>query len=133
MRFRSEQTVIRYAGAVVLGIGQSFGQDEFAMAQEYTTQAVQVLGAAAPVLDSYGNAQGSTDFSVAIDFATPEEALAEAMRRQGHVNANQTGTLELQVGDAVQAWSAGVLRFEFRVTFPGNGVRLLCSYAFVTA
>ena len=29
MRFRSEQTVIRYAGAVVLGIGQSFGQDEY--------------------------------------------------------------------------------------------------------
>ena len=133
MRFRSEQTVIRYAGAVVLGIGQRFGQDEFARTQEYTTQAVQVLGAAAPVLDSYGNAQGSTDFSVAIDFATPEEALAEAMRRQGHVDGHQTGVLELQVGDAVQVWNAGILRFESRVTFPGNGVRLLCSYAFVTA
>lgn len=52
MRFRSRQTEIRYAGAVVLGIGQRFGQDEFALAQEYTTQAVQLLGAEAPVLDS---------------------------------------------------------------------------------
>ena len=77
MRFRSEQTVIRYAGAVVLGIGQRFGQDEFARTQEYTTQAVQVLGAVAPVLDSYGNAQGSTDFSVALDFDTPEEIKAD--------------------------------------------------------
>lgn len=133
MRFRSRQTEIRYAGAVVLGIGQRFGQDEFALAQEYTTQAVQLLGAEAPVLDSYGNAQGSTDFSVAIDFDLPEEALAESMRRKAHVDEHQTGMLELQVGDAVQTWNAGILRFESRMVFPGNGVRLLCSYAFVTA
>lgn len=132
MRFKSKRTEIRYAGAVVLGIGQRFGQDEFVCSREYTTQAVQLLGAEAPVLDSYGNAQGSTDVSVAMDFDTPEDALAEAMRRQAHVDKNQTGELELRVGDAVQVWNAGVVRFESRVVFPGNGVRLLCNYSFIT-
>lgn len=133
MRFRSEQTEVSYAGVVILGIGQRFGQDEFTCTKEYTTQAVPVLDADAPVLDSYGNAQGSTEFSVVLDFLTPEEALAEAMARQAHTDAHQTGVLSVRVGESVRTWAAGVQRFEARVSFPSRGVRLTCSYAFVTA
>ena len=133
MRFRSELTEVLYAGKVILGIGQHFGQDELSRTREYTTQAVQILGADAPVLDSYGNATGQMGFSVVLDFETPEEALAEAMVRQGHTDAHQTGELTVRVGDEVQTWAAGIQRLETRVSFPGRGVRLVCSYSFVTA
>ena len=132
MRFRSDLTEISYAGAVVLGVGQYFGQDELSRSREYTTQAVQILGADAPLLDSYGNATGRMEFSVVQDFLTPEEAMAEAMARQAHTDAHQTGELVVRVGGAEQTWMAGVQRMEARVSFPGRGVRLTCSYAFVT-
>ena len=132
MRFRSELTEVSYAGIKILAIGQHFGQDELSRTKEYTTQAVHLLGSEAPLLDSYGNSSGHMEFSVVLDFQTPEEAMAEAMARQAHTDANQTGELVVSIGEVKQGWLAGIQRLETRVSFPGRGVRLTCSYAFVT-
>lgn len=130
MRFRSKQTEIVYAGDTILRVGQHFAQDTFVRAREYTSSTRAGVGAASPLVVNYGNAAGPVSFSVCMDFATPDEAFAELLRRQAHTDAHQKGELVLTTGSVRTAQQVGCTRCEGVISFPGKGVRLTVSYDF---
>lgn len=130
MRFRSKQTSIEYAGAMVLRVGQWFAQDTFTRSREYTSQARASVGAARPMVLNYGNAEGPVSFAVSLDFATVDEALEELLARQAHTDAHQKGELVVQTGGVRVAQQVGCTRCEGVISFPGTGVRLTVSYDF---
>ena len=72
----------------------------------------------------------TVSFSVCLDFATPDEAFAELLRRQAHTDAHQKGELVLTTGGVRTAQQVGCTRCEGVISFPGKGVRLTVSYDF---
>lgn len=121
-----------YAGKEILGSGQYIAATEYGFSRAFSTTAEPTIGAAAPTIRAYGNAQGSLQLPIATDFASEAEALAAAMEYTNHAEQNQTGTLNLTVGNFSKTWQAGIQGIECSVSYSvANTVRLQIIYSFV--
>lgn len=121
-----------FAGKEILAAGQYIAATEYGFSRSYTTTAEPTIGAEAPTLRAYGNAQGNIQLPVAIDFASEAEALAAAMEYTNHAEQNQTGTFKLTVGNFSRTWQAGIQGIECSISYSvANTVRLQIIYSFV--
>lgn len=133
-RFRSKETIINYAGRDLLTPGGTFAESGtlFNLERQYTTQAVQAVGAEAPVLDNFGNSQGSQTFSITEDYQTVEGALMRAEELQRFCDEHPLGILLYQAGDRQFFWEAGISSFTAAMTCPPRLVRMTFTYTFLT-
>lgn len=121
-----------YAGKKILAAGQYIAAAEYGCSRTYTTTAEPTIGAEAPTLRAYGNAQGNIQLPVAIDFASEAEALFAIMEYTNHTDQNQTGTLNLTIGNFSKTWHAGIQSIDCSVSYSvANTVRLQIIYSFV--
>lgn len=131
MRIKSNVTTIEYAGEVLLQPGGHLNGQNYGGSRNFTTTAEDVVDAASPVIRSYGNAQGSMNFDVCIDFGSEDEAITEAMTRTHHLETHQSGVFKLKVGATVNAWQAGIQSSDWSISYTVDTVRLTFSYSFV--
>ena len=136
MRIKSNIIPASYAEQDILAPGQYIAADSYGFSRNYTTAAEPIVDAAAPVIRSHGNAQGSLRLPVCVDLESEPAALAEAMRRTAFVEDNPVGTLILTVGEpngemCVSSWQAGVNSIDVSIAYSGKGVRLTFTYEFV--
>lgn len=104
---------------------------EYGGSRSYSTTAEDVVDAATPVIRAYGNAQGSMNFDVCVDFESEGEAVAEAMQRMQHLDEHQTGDFTLTVGESVQRYAAGIQSADWSISYTVDTVRLTFSYSFI--
>lgn len=91
--------MIEYAGADLVS-GGMLADVSGALngSTRYTTQAVAHLGAEAVELDESGNLERQCSVSVAVDYGSESEMLADVMARQGFADGHQRGVLRYVVG-----------------------------------
>lgn len=130
MRIKSKVITIEYAGSTLLKPGSHLNGQEYGGSRAYSTAAVDVVDAAHPEIRSYGNASGSISFAVCVDCPTEDEAVAEAMQRIAHLDAHQTGSFTLSVGNTVQRWQAGITSIDWSISYTVDAVRLTFGYNF---
>lgn len=135
MRTRSTTTSILYAGSKLLQPGDYFEGENYGASREYTTSKRDIIGASAPMIETYGNASGTFNFQVLTDFRSEEEAFAAALERVALTDSVQTGTLTLAIGEQVLSWQAGIQSVSWDMFYVGAGdksrVRLAFSYSFI--
>jgi hypothetical protein len=131
MRIKSNIITIEYAGAMILQPGGHINGQEYGGSRSYSTTAEDVVDAATPTIRAYGNAQGSMNFDVCVDFESEGEAVAEAMQRMQHLDKNQTGDFTLTVGESVQRYAAGIQSADWTISYTVDTVRLTFSYSFI--
>lgn len=131
MRIRSNIISATYAGQNILEPGQHIAASEYGFSRTFSTSVEAIIGAEAQTVRAYGNAHGSLQLPVSVDFASEPEALAAAIARTDFAEANQTGVLSLTVGDSARSWNAGLQSVDLRLTYAANKVRLNIVYSFV--
>lgn len=131
MRIKSNVITIEYAGEVLLQPGGHLNGQDYGGSRSFTSTAEDVVDAENPVIRAYGNAQGSMNFDVCIDFGSEDEAITEAMTRMHHLETNQSGIFKLKVGDTVNAWQAGIQSADWSISYTVDTVRLTFSYSFI--
>lgn len=131
MRIKSNVITIEYAGEVLLQPGGHLNGQDYGGSRSFTSTAEDVVDAENPVIRSYGNAQGSMNFDVCIDFGSEDEAITEAMTRMHHLETHQSGVFNLKVGDTVNAWQAGIQSADWSISYTVDTVRLTFSYSFI--
>lgn len=136
MRIRSNIITASYAEQDILAPGQYIAADSYGFSRNYTTAAEPIVDAAAPVIRSHGNAQGSITLPVCVDVESEPAALAEAMRRIAFVESHPVGDLTLTIGEqgaeiCIASWQAGVSAVSSSIAYSGRGVRLTVTYEFV--
>lgn len=130
MRIKSKVITIEYAGAMILQPGGHINGREYGGSRSYSTTAEDVVDAATPVIRAYGNAQGSINFDVCMDFDSEGQAVAEAMQRTQHLDEHQTGDFTLTVGETMQKYAAGITTVDWSISYTVDTVRLTVSYNF---
>jgi hypothetical protein len=125
-----------YHGAQILSEDMYLASDIVGLSRQFTTNASQVLDAAAPVIRDYGNAQGAFELGVLEDYPNKAAAMKELLSRTSFAEAHPTGILELRVGAGeemtVSKWRAGLSGVDAQLSIPPNGkVRLTFTYSFV--
>lgn len=97
-RTKFKNITIEYAGQDLLD-GGMFAEVQGALngSTRYTTQAVAHLGAAAVALDECGNLSREGSLSVAVDYDSEAEMLADVLARQGFADAHQRAVLRMAV------------------------------------
>ena len=131
MRLKSKVITVEYAGQKILEPGGHINGQDYGGSRSFTTTADDILDAANPQIRAFGNAQGSKELEVCIDFDSEDEAVAEAMIRQDHCERNQTGLLTFTVGNFSRSWNAGISGIDWRISYTPDTVRLNVSYSFV--
>lgn len=131
MRIRSNIISATYAGQNILEPGQHIAASEYGFSRTFSTSVEAIIGAEAQTVRAYGNAHGSLQLPVSVDFASEPEALVAAVNRADFAERNQTGVLALQVGDSVCSWNAGLQNIDIKLSYASNSVRLLIMYNFV--
>lgn len=131
MRLQSKNTTAIYAGQEILGPGQCIDATDYGFGRDFTTRAEPVIRAAAPVIMASGNAQGTFNLPVCIDFASEDAAFKEALQRTAFAEENQTGKLELTIDEVAQKWEAGIQRIDCKLIHLPNCVRLTVTYDFL--
>lgn len=122
-----------YAGTAILTSGQMLAATEYGFARNFTTTAESTIGAAAPTLRAYGNAQGIFALPIAEDFTDEATALLAALTRSDHAENNPTGTLTFTIGTTNKSWDAGIQSIETNISYIPGGVRLHTTYNFILA
>lgn len=130
MRLKSNVITVEYAEQKILEPGGHLNGQNYGGSRVYSTAAVDVVDAAHPEIRSYGNASGSMSFAVCVDCETEDAAMAEAMQRMAHLDAHQTGSFSLSVGETVKRWQAGITSAEWSISYTVDSVRLTFSYSF---
>lgn len=141
MSIQSDIITITYAGQAILEPGQHLDATEYGFSRSFSTTAEPLIGAAAPSINAYGNAQGSIQIPVYIDCESEPQAMALALSRTDHAENNQTGTLSLSIGAdnpeiglTSREWKAGIQAIECSISYtPLNTVRLHINYNFLLA
>lgn len=139
MRIKSTYTTIAYAGRILLAPGMHLSEMEsLSLPRHYTTQAVNVINSAAPVLDAYGNASGSMELSTRMDYPTLSAAISELVEATAHADAHQLGDLSIDIpmaeGREAQSlhYKAGLLDFAPSISRAGaDKFALTLSYSFL--
>lgn len=131
MRLKSKTITVEYAGQRILEPGEHISGQDYGGSRSFTTTSDDILDAGSPEIRAFGNAQGSKELEVCIDFDNEGEAVAEAMTRLDHCERNQTGVLTFTVGSFTRSWQAGVSGFDWRVSYTPDSVRLNVSYSFI--
>lgn len=141
MRTRSSYTTITYAGRTLLAPGMHLDEMEnLSLPRHYTTQAINVINADAPVLDAYGNASGSMELSTRTDYPTLQAALSALAEATAHADAHQLGVLGIEVSAAEGStpltlqYQAGLSDFIPSISRAGaDKFALTLSYTFLLA
>lgn len=139
MRLKSNIIRVTYAGLDILEPGQHIAADEYGFSRTFTTTAEPIIGAQSQIVRAYGNAGGSFQLPICIDFASEPEAMAAALLRSDFVELNQIGVLSIQVEQetdenetsSTRSWKAGVQSIDCRLSYTANKVRLHVNYSFV--
>ena len=130
MRIRSNIIRVTYAGQDIFEPGQHLSATEYGFSRSFSTTAEPIIGAEAQTMRAYGNAQGSLNLPVSVDYASEPEAMAAALLRADHAEHNQTGVLTMSVDDKTRSWNAGIQSIECRLSYVANAVRLTVTYSF---
>lgn len=130
MRLKSNSITIEYAGQVILSPGGHINGQDYGGSRSFTTSAASILDAANPEIRAFGNAQGSQELQICVDFEKEDDALAEAMARVDHCETNQTGLFTLTIGDYSRSWKAGITSIDWRLSYTPDRVRLALAYSF---
>lgn len=133
IRYRSRNTWLNYEGLELLAPGGTFADtgSVFAASRRYGTQAVPAIGASVPILDNYGNEQGSITLSVAEDFNSVEAAIQRAQYIEMHLSDHPLGRLVMTFGERQFCRHAGISDFASSLVFPPRGIRMIFSYTFI--
>lgn len=100
---------------------------------QFTTEAVSVLNADAPVLDEHGNTARESVVSIATEYETIAAALADIIARQNDTDETKRGVLTYTAGTSTRSFNAGLLRLTQSTSRSANGVRVIHTYSFVIA
>lgn len=133
-KFRIKYTRVRWCGAEIVspGMHQYFPEAENVWSTErsYNTETVPLVGHSVAMLDNSGNLSGNREITVLVDYESPEEAIADAMRRRAFCDEHQRGTLREETGSRVQESAAGLQGFTATLSIPFNGARMEYTYTF---
>lgn len=102
---------------------------------QYSTQAVNKLGAARVELDETGNADGESSLTVAVDYTTEQAMLADIITRQAWCDGHKLGVLALAAGSGTGAvslrYNAGLTAFSYTRSAGGHALRMVYAYSFI--
>lgn len=96
----------------------------------YSTEVLPLVGRHVAMLDNTGNLSGSREVALLVDYATPEEAIEDAARRQAFCDAHQRGHLREEYGSRVAECDAGLTGFTANLSIPFHGARMEYTYTF---
>lgn len=114
---------MEYAGADLLDGGMLANVDgALSGATRYNVQAVQCLGAAAVELDENGNLERECSVSVAVDYETEADMLADVLARRGFADGHQRGVLKYAVDGSGENARASVEVARVPMTGPEFGI-----------
>lgn len=138
-RTKFKNITMEYAGADLLAGGMLANVDgALSGATRYNVQAVQCLGAAAVELDENGNLERECSVSVAVDYETEADMLADVLTRRGFADGHQRGVLKWMIEaedeeaeDVVMASAAALSGFNYSSTLGGRGLRVVFEYSFI--
>ena len=130
MRIKSRITTIKYAGRTLIGQNDYFDGESISGERSYTTAAEALVMSESPHLVNYGNASGRQTFSVSRDFEDFEELLGYLMETTSFADANQTGTLTIEVADNKKSISAGLVSLGYEIALVASP-RLLLTWEFL--
>lgn len=99
--------------------------------RSFTTDANPIINAEVPVIRSYGNASATFPLSVCYDFPDEPDAYEFLLAMMAWCRDNQTGTLEVSVGDFAMASLAGLTDMSARLSYSPGSVRVTVNYSFV--
>lgn len=114
--------ILEYAGEDLLA-GGMFAEMPGALnsSTRYTTQAVPHLGAGAVELDECGNLERECSVSVAVDYESEGDMVADMLARQDFTDGHQRGALKYTVGTPANA-RASVAVVNVPMTEPEFGI-----------
>lgn len=138
MKIKPVYTSITYAGIPLLDSSNHLNEMEsISLPRAYTTESVDIVDAASPLLDHYGNASGSFELATRRDYGSAQEALEALAAATEHADENQLGLLEIvvagQSGDPSRlCFNAGLTEFipSISKAYPDK-FSLLLEYRFI--
>lgn len=133
-KFRVRYTRISFCGEEIVSPGMNvyFPENDalWSVERTYSTEVLPLVGRKVSMLDNTGNLSGSREVSLLVDYATPEEAIEDAARRQAFCDAHQRGHLREEYGSRVAECDAGLAGFTANLSIPFHGARMEYTYSF---
>lgn len=133
-KFRVRYTRISFCGEEIVSPGMNvyFPENDalWSVERTYSTEVLPLVGRKVSMLDNTGNLSGSREVALLVDYATPEEAIEDAARRQAFCDAHQRGHLREEYGSRVAECDAGLAGFTANLSIPFHGARMEYTYSF---
>lgn len=133
-RLRSTSISVIYAGKKLFdptAKNNTLADSQFNFTRNYTTASNQILDSPMPIIRAHGNASGTFPLSVCYDFPDEDSAYEFLLSTLAWCDENQTGTLEVKIGDFASATLAGLTNITANLAYMAAVHRVTVNYSFL--
>lgn len=145
-RWKLNNTLITFAGRILLAPGDTLDDTELAISRSYNTEAAATVSRRPLILDN-GNASGELTFTTSTDYPDKPAALRAQIDLQSWADSHTTGQLALAAGAfntkngpavlppgaplSAFTTQAALTSLATRLTLAPHGIRLITEWSFI--